>query len=286
MTPETQPSTVDADPSSSLEAGLAAALRTLSVGAIQSGSGLEYPSVTESTPVLDALALLRAENVDKVLVVENGEVLGHFSLRGFTDRMLELAESREGRSVRIDDNLRVDDFLDDNVDFLYHEKIVYDALDLLDDDPFPLVGQTHELCQVLPAGVIVRQLVDFTMPFLLIQEIELGLRKIVRDTVPVESLPSAISASWRKNEPAPATLESLTLQDLVNLLLANQNQHFFETRLASREILKRKLSGLAYIRNKVFHFKGELTLAERRDLRRLRDWISRKLGRGDGFSLV
>src|SRR5262249_5554669 len=153
----------------------------------------------------------------------------------------------------------------------------------LDRDGAVLVGDPDQLIAVVTPTDLIDYLYRLTRPFMLIQEIELVLRRLVSATVSKEDLPQyirrAVSSNYRDREDRiPTELEELSSAELVQTVLnsANFREAFYRILGNSRESARGYLGRIASIRNDIFHFRGPMTDDDMQVLSDARTWLLRK----------
>jgi hypothetical protein len=117
--------------------------------------------------------------------------------------------------------------------------------------------------------------------FVLLEEIELSLRAMIRKAVDESALKACIDNSLKGVYPPdklPGRLEDMTVHDLVQVVRARRNwEKFTPVFGGSRERINARLSPLPNLRNDVFHFRREITVEDHQVLADLRDWLLMKI---------
>ncbi|GAH16923.1 unnamed protein product, partial [marine sediment metagenome] len=121
-------------------------------------------------------------------------------------------------------------------------------------------------------------------PFILLYEIELALRELIKVCVSVDELSRCIEKSlgdkYNKRK-LPTSLEEMVFHDYLTLIEHEENWMLFLKVFSgsgefSRNRTITRLDEVRKLRNIVFHFKRELTDKEREQLLDNRDWLLRK----------
>ena len=220
-------------------------------------------AVEPDTPARDALLLMKEHGFSQLPVREGEAVLGLFTYRAFA---LEVAQS--GADKGDPTLLPVEEFLE-------HEPVVYARLqdefrgliDSLDRNDAVVVSGPDKLVAILTPMDVLRYLHGIANAFVLIEEIELSLRTLLRAAVPDEDVldgcvANALSGKYKDGR-LPGNLEEMTFDDYVALLRDGRNwEHFAGT-----------FGGT--LRNDVFHFKRELTVEDHQALSTSRDRLLR-----------
>jgi CBS domain-containing protein len=232
-------------------------------------------SVPPYTHVRDALKLMQQYGFSQLPVMEGDLVLGAFSYRSFAKRVAELG--------RIDvDRLEVDDCIED-----FEFVRVTDELERmffhLDRDGAVLVGDPDRLLAVATSTDLIHYLYKLTHPFVLIQEIELVLRRLVTAAVSKEDVGKyirrAVSSNYKDREDQiPAQLKELSCAELVQTVIhsANYTEVFSKLLGSNRDSTRGYLGRISGIRNDVFHFRRPITEDDVQILDNARTWLLRK----------
>jgi hypothetical protein len=173
----------------------------------------------------------------------------------------------------------VDDLVEDLV-FARPAAPLSEILDWVERDGAILLGDDDNLIAIATASDAARFLWETTYPFILIRDIELAIRNLMRYACASDSeiqhrievvLPSSGNSDGK-------TLEHLTLGQLIRVLLdsANFDQYFHRTFGRNSYIVESKLDRARIIRNKVFHFVANVSAEERRTLYTTWRWLERK----------
>ena len=142
-----------------------------------------------------------------------------------------------------------------------------------------LVGSDKHLQGIVTTIDALRYFYRVANPYVLVREIELAIRELIRASVDHDALMGCIDRSLKAHyvenkQEVPACLEDLTLSDYVMLLRYKDTWGNFKAAFgANSDLVYAKLRPLPELRNAVFHFKRELTADEYDQLRDLRDWL-------------
>jgi len=232
-------------------------------------------SLRPDTRVRGALELMRQHGFSQLPVMEADLVLGIFSYRSFAKRVAELG--------RVDiDRLEVDDCIED-LEFVRVTDELERTFFYLDRDGAVLVGDPDRLIAVATPTDLIQYLYGLTHPFILIQEIELVLRRLVGAAVTKDDFAKyirrAVASNYKDREDhIPARLEELTCAELVLTVInsANYTEAFCGILGSNRDSAWGYLGRIAGIRNDVFHFRRPITDADVQVLANARTWLLRK----------
>ncbi|WP_043716829.1 CBS domain-containing protein [Kutzneria sp. 744] len=236
-------------------------------------------TVKVGTTVADALKLMRENNFDQLPVTTtSGQVIGTFTYRSFAQGMRHLPGQAQVLQAPVED-------LVEELHFVRVSEDVSGILPHLEINHAVLVGDEDRLLAVVTTADVSRFLWQRTRPFVLLRDIELAIRDLMRSCCTDEQLAGAIASCVPSNpDSASMRLEDLTLTQLLSVLL---HGHSFGAyfRLAfgrNRDLVNNTLSQVHKVRNKVFHFRDEVSDAELRHLVEVAGWLRRKIMIRDG----
>lgn len=233
-------------------------------------------TVPPDATVAEAMKLLEEHNFSQLPVVVGNEVLGVFSYRSFSTRLLATPEFV---GVALTD-LTVDEFRE-KLNYAHVSAEVRSTFDALDADDAILVGEPNRLQGIVTAVDLLRYLYRVAEPFILLQEIELALRRLMRVCVSDEELKECVKNSllqYYQEEKLPSTIEEMTFNDYVQIIGDGRNWPKFTPVFGNnsglqRKLTRRRLEEIRDLRNDVFHFKREITQSDRNKLIEYRDWL-------------
>ncbi|WP_442940059.1 hypothetical protein [Nocardioides sp. B-3] len=139
-----------------------------------------------------------------------------------------------------------------------------------------LVGDETNLLAVATATDVNVFLWNATRPFVLLQDVELAIRDLMRSCTDGAGLGAAIAAAHVEGA---KRLEDLTLGELMSVLLNEASygdlfRHAFGSR---RDLVTATLEPVREIRNKVFHFRDDVSVGELETLVAAVGWLRRKI---------
>ena len=238
--------------------------------------------VSPETPVSQALTIMRTKALSQLPVVAGREVLGVFSYRSFAEKLTGVLEKERNPMA-----LPVEEFLEDLRFVTIHDELS-ELLDELDLKDAVLVGTQERLSAIVTTIDALRYFYRVASPYVLLREIELAIRELIRVSVDEESLHECIEMTLKQyydglGKSLPNRLEDLSLNDYVMLLRFQGIWHRFQKAFGgTSNIVYAKLESLPGLRNDVFHFKRELNVDEYETLRETRDWLLKRIRRVEG----
>jgi len=237
----------------------------------------ELITLPPETSVSAALELMRKKNISQMPVVEAESVLGIFSYRSFATGMLKLS-AKEKNPLQ----LLVEEFVED----LKYARITDELTSLLDEFDLKdavLVGSEDRLQGIVTVVDALKYFYDVSTPYILLREIELAIRELIRNSVNEVELKECIERTSKdyyqqKNQPIPTCLEELTFYDYLMILRFKGTWDKFSAAFGENSnIVYTKLEPLPELRNQVFHFKKEITIKEYEKMRDVRDWLLKRI---------
>ena len=231
--------------------------------------------------VRDAVALMRKHGYSQVPVVDSGEVLGVFSFRSFAQEAAATTLEEWTKQKCAPGDLRVDEFLE-QFEFARVTEEMSRAFDAMDRDNGVLIGTPERLVGILTPMDFLRYLHRVASPFVMVSEIELALRALIRIALTqgqlVEAAKRSLASAYGGEEKVPTSLEEMTFDNYQSLVSNGDNWKDLETVFGgTRTRTSAKLKEVGAIRNDLFHFKREITMQDHETLAGHRNWLLNKI---------
>jgi predicted transcriptional regulator len=238
-------------------------------------------SVPPNCRVRDTIALMQKHGYSQVPVVDEGEVLGVFSFRSFAKKAAHATLDELNKEKCAPGDLTVDEFIE-QFEFARVTEEMDHVFDAMDRDNGILVGTPERLIGVLTPMDFLRYLYQVASPFVLVSEIELALRALIRLGLSKEQIVAAarrcLAAGYVGEDKVPTTLEEMTFDNYQLLISHGDNWGQFEPLFGgTRTRTSAKLKEIGAIRNDLFHFKREITLQDHQTLADHRNWLLNKI---------
>jgi predicted transcriptional regulator len=238
-------------------------------------------SVPPNRRVRDAVALMRKHGYSQVPVLENGEVLGVFSLRSFAHGAANASLEEWTKQRTAPGDLPVDEFLEQFA-FARVTEEMRSVFDAMDRDNGVLIGTPECLVGILTPMDFLRYLHQVASPFVMVSEIELALRALIGLVLSPENIAVAakncLSSAYGDEEKVPRSLEDMTFDNYQALVAHGDNWRLLEPVFGgNRTRTNAKLKEIGAIRNDLFHFKREITMQDHQTLSIHRDWLLNKI---------
>jgi CBS domain-containing protein len=249
------------------------------IGSIFPGE-VRVETIPPNMKVGDALRLMLEKRFSQLPVVEDGEVLGVFSLWSLAHH-LSLSPGLKGSVVL--QELGVADVMEEIPRVNVNDSI-HSVLQLLERHEALLVDSPHGLQAVLTSSDVLRYFYQVARPYILLQEIEIALREIIEACAPGEKLKEiaqrALANAYEKRTgKPPEELREMTFDDYRSIIVCKDNWPLFGTLGQNRDLISAKLASIGRIRNEVFHFRSEISVLDYQTLANAREWLLSKLRR-------
>lgn len=225
----------------------------------------------------EALLLLQKYKINQVPIVEGSQVLGVFSYRSFAAGVLEFKKKEHnpcGLTVEA---------LSEDLEFARITDEVRSLIDEFDLNDAILVGSEEQLQGIVTTIDALRYFYKAASPYVMLREIELAIRELMRASLSQSDLEECISSCLgnfyaERSEDVPTDLVEMTFSNYVTILECGDFWPLFKAVFGGSYLrLKAKLEGIPGIRNNVFHFRRELTIEEYDGLKDCRDWLLKRI---------
>ncbi|GLW56808.1 CBS domain-containing protein [Kitasatospora phosalacinea] len=253
------------------------------VSYLLSGDGPVTVPADHTVP--ETLKIMNGLGFNQVPVVAGNEVLGLFSHRSFTERLVNSTWLWE--KTRAPEQLVVEDFVEQPV-YVRAVDPIDSLFAPLDGADAVLVGDPDRLQGIVTGSDVISYLYRVASPYLLLKETETGLRSLIDAAVSPEQLEEcarhALASLYKGREDRlPTELVAMTFDEQVSIVMNSRNwPHFVGIMGANRDMFTYEIRPVGQIRNDVFHFKRELTDEDLQKLAMARAWVLRKMRRKAG----
>lgn len=224
--------------------------------------------------VADALRLMASHRYSQLPVISDGHVSGIFSMWSLAQHLIDSPEIKLQNLTVVDimeqlPSVTVEDSLDQVLAYLNQHDAV-------------LVESSHGIQAVATSTDALNYFYRVARPFVVLQEIELGLRSIIDACVSGAQLQECVERALGKKyesrkRPLPSRLDEMSFEDYPTIISARDNWEHFEGVLGkSRELVSSRLKRIRDIRNDVMHFRGQTSVNDYQSLVGTRDWLLEK----------
>ncbi len=209
-----------------------------------------------------------------------GKIVGMFSYRSLVAKHHAVRE----RNINFS-NLQLGAFLEP-AKFIAPDEYIdtSKAADFRDDD-YVLVGSPDQILGILTVSDVFQRLNEFAESFVLLHEIEIGIRELVSRVLDQEQLNLAfeqinIKRCAGQNGRQVSSIEDCQFSDYRRLITGRGSWPNFQNafRLFTRELIDAEMDHINSIRNDVFHFRRKVLHS---DVIYLRDFRNRLMTAND-----
>jgi len=234
-----------------------------------------------SERVRDVIGKMDAHGYSQIPIVRNGEVLGVFSYRSFARAAGIATLDRFNKDRCAPGDLPVDEFIE-QFEFARVTEELPRVFDAIDRDNGILVGTPEKLVGILTPMDFLRYLYSVAGPFVLVSEIELAVRALIRQVLAPDEINSSaqrlLVSAYGTPEKVPGVLEEMSFDNYRMLLTHGDTWPAFEPLLGGTPArVAGKLKEVGAIRNDLFHFKRTITLDDHQTLALHRNWFLNKI---------
>jgi len=246
--------------------------------------------ISPNCRVCDAMSKMLKHGYSQVPVVENNVVLGVFSFYSFAKEAARMTLKECNEQRRAPGELLVEEFLE-QFEFARVDDEMSRFFDAMDRDNGILIGEPNNLIGILTPMDFLRYLYQVASPFVMVSEIELALRALMRFALTEEQIKAAamkcLLSLYGKKEDVPTTLEEMTFDNYKNIITNSDLWSEFEPVFRGNpKLVSRRLREIGDIRNDVFHFKREIRMQEHQRLAKHRNWLLDKVKRAEATRRV
>lgn len=240
----------------------------------------EVIHITPSFRARDAIKLMAENSLSQLPVIKDGRVLGVFSYRSFSKGTATATLDEIKNDILAPGDLTVDELMEtwDFASVTDEWRRVFDRLDSTDG---VLIGSEDQLVAILSPMDLLRYLDKLASPFVMMSEIELSLRALIRiclDETDFSTIAKrSLAHAYADKEKIPKNLEEMTFENYRSIISHRKNWSSFEGLLGnSRARASGKLKQISKIRNDLFHFRREISVQEHEMLSNHRNWLLSK----------
>ena len=243
--------------------------------------GQQIKFIPPTTTVREAVELMRELNYSQLPVIQGNEVLGVFSYRSFAKEAAAVTFEKLKSQSYAPGDLTVDECLE-KFDFANVTDDMDRVFRSVERDNGVLIGSPENLIGLLSPIDILLYLYNVANPFVMLSEIELALRALIRRSLSVEEIKNLAKKCLLKlygtEERIPLVLEDMTFDNYRALISYGETWSKFEKVFGgSRGRAGGKLAEISEIRNYLFHFRRKITVEDYEVLRGHRDWLLSKV---------
>lgn len=198
--------------------------------------------VDNSARLEDAITKMQLHNYSQLPVTNNGErgLCGYISWETIGTALAKGVDSK-----------LVKDYKSSDIEEIPMEMPILDAIRIIHEKKFAVtLDNEKKLCGIITIADISRKFVEFTEPFVLLEEIEKHLRNLIdRGEFLLEDI-----KMFSENPEDITCLEDLTFGEYIRILENDSNWGKIRLPQTSKELVVKELDEIRKIRNDVMHF--------------------------------
>jgi hypothetical protein len=219
------------------------------------------------TKAAEAIQQMVRDGCAQMPVKAGQTVIGVFSFRSFALNLLKYSDNGV-----LPADLLVEECVEDPR-YAYANDDYPPFFQQLAKDGFLFLGDPDRLQAVVTPMDILRYLYNVAYPFVLLNEIERVLRRLILHCVSEQELPRLCAQAKVQK----CKLEDMVFQNYIALITSEANWPTFQKVFGgARTRVEARLVKVRQLRNDAFHFKRELTDDDRNELQDTRNWILRR----------
>lgn len=225
------------------------------------------------TSAIGGLRILDEHSYSQAPVMNDQYCIGVFSYRSFARTVAYFPGGKSEVAL-----LTVEDCIE-KLPYVRLEDSIEDIFDALDQHNAVLVGEPSKLRAIASPMDALLYLYGIANGYVLIRQIELGLRYVIRLSSNPETLAKCIDAAVaqkyiQQGREVPKRLEEMDFSDLSSLLTSGRTWETFAPVLGRNlDHVKSRLAPLAPIRNALLHFRRQIRADEYETLAMTRNWL-------------
>jgi predicted transcriptional regulator len=237
----------------------------------------ELLSFTAGMSSLEALRVLGRHGYSQAPVLSGGRCIGMFSYRSFARAVAAFPEAKTAAGA-----IAVEDCLE-QIPFVGLRDKIEEIFDGLDRHDVVLVGDRDRVLAIVTPMDALYYLYGIANGYVLMRQIELALRHVVRLSTNGDTLSECIAEAIAQKYEAqrrrvPERLEDMDFSDLGALIVSGRTwPHFTRVLGENLDLVKTRLGPLGGIRNDLFHFRRSVTAEEYEMLAMSRNWLLLRL---------
>jgi CBS domain-containing protein len=242
----------------------------------------QLPPVSPDTPAQQALEVLERSGVTHLAVGEHpSEILGAFSYRSFAEGAARRSRTEKTHPA----DLPIEEYLAE-LKLVGPAQSVDSVAAELDKHGAVLVHRDGSRAAIATIEDLLRYLRRVARPFILLQEIELGLRALLRVSFVGDEFATCTALVLARlyidaPDRLPTKLIDMSFGDYVALLQDGRTWDGFPAVASAfggtRERAAARLRTINELRNDVFHFRRELGDPDYEALNGCRSWLDRRV---------
>jgi len=223
--------------------------------------------INVKAPVREALAKMCANHYSQLPVVQGMTCTGSVTLESIMCQLRK--EDQKGNLGLEFMDWPVERFMEKNTRVVNPGDDILKHVEWMAEKGFVLIKSPQGLESIVTNYDLVRFFKNKTEVFLLLREIESSLRYLTSQCLEEKKLRKTLGLLRREHGRPPSSIDDLTLDELRQLILKNWKD--FEDTFQDQKKTDTHLQKIRNFRNRIFHFRAQITPPELASIRKLRD---------------
>jgi CBS domain-containing protein len=236
-------------------------------------------TIDANARICDAIDVMCRKNYSQLPIVEKNNdgsetCVGVVSMLSFLQVLRKRYEKGDEEIRKIMESNVTMFKVSDEPAFAQPSDEILEYVDLLSKEDFLLVGSRSKCASIITNSDVVSFFKNKTEVFLLLREIETSLRYVILKCLAGDKLKETFDslASSRRERKITAPLRDVhdLFQDEIKAII-NKNWDEFQKCFKDKEKIGAQLEYIRDLRNKVFHFRSQISVSELTHIKKLRD---------------
>jgi len=224
-------------------------------------------TIKADRPIREALRKMCAMKYSQLPVIQGKICIGAVTLESILTLLTK--EDARGNVAQNFMDRPVRRFIDRNSRWAQPEDDLLKHVEWMAEKGFVIIGSRSNWKSLITNYDLVHFFKKRTEVFLLLREIETSLRYVVANILGKTRLKKALRILKKEGGSSPSCIEDLTFDELRQLIVGNWQR--LECIFLDKQKVDSQLTKLRGLRNRIFHFRAEITAAELTSIWRLRD---------------
>ena len=224
-------------------------------------------TIKADQPIREALRKMCTKKYSQLPVIQGKNCIGAVTLESILTLLArEDAQGNVGIGFM---DWPVRRFVDDHAEPVQIEDDLLKHVEVMAEKGFVIVGSGSNLESLVTNYDLVHFFKEETEIFLMLREIETCLRFIVRKSLSKRKLMEALHSIKRKEGSSPSCTNDLSFDELRQLICGNWKP--LKRTFSEKEKIDKQLIKIRDLRNRVFHFRDQVTKNEFDFIKKIRD---------------
>ncbi len=227
----------------------------------------QLETIKAHQPIREALRKMCTKKYSQLPVIQGRICIGAVTFESILTVLAR--EDTEGNAGLRFMNWPVRRFVDDHAEPVQNDDDLLKRVEVLAEKGYATVESGSHLQSLVTNYDLVHFFKEETEIFLMLREIETCLRFIVHKSLNKRKLKEELKSIKRKEGPPPSRINDLSFDELRQLMC--RNWKLLRDSFSEKEIMDNQLIKIRNLRNRVFHFREQVTKNEFDFIKKTRD---------------